>query len=278
MRQSMKMATLATTLVGSLLMVACGGGSDSSSSTAPATATPTTVAATATPVAATATPVSTATATPVSATATPVSATATPVPATATPVPGVTVTPTTAPTSAATTWLPGSELASSLVGGAITAGTNTNFAATAAEITVGGMSFWSKTAGALRVYNDNTNNSVNYNGNSLDGTTFVVGNTVDVTATSRYVAVPASAAALSATVNFTHAASSTAPLCADAPSQIAIADSTGKILAIKSVCDYATTQGSITATVASASKLYVLFSRNGAGGGGIRLWSISYTK
>lgn len=203
-----------------------------------------------------------------------------------------------APAAVTTTWLPTYTELQTAVAAAPSVSGNSNFNLTAAPVSFGGINFYSASAGSLRLHlaSDGTSYAVNYNGSSLkdetkdDPITFVEGsaqvnptlrNVAD--GVTRFVSVPYAPVATPVTLKVTYsngsgnyAAGTNDNGCLNG--QIAIVDQTGKTLKVASSCG--TTQSTITATVtdASVSELFVLMSRNGDGGGGIRIWNIEITK
>jgi len=203
-----------------------------------------------------------------------------------------------APAAVTTTWLPTYTELQTAVAAAPSVNGNSNFNLTAAPVSFGGINFYSVSAGSLRLHlaSDGTSYAVNYNGSSLkdetkdDPITFVEGSAqVNPTlrnvgnGVTRFVSVPYTPVATPVILKVTYsngsgnyAAGTNDNGCLNG--QIAIVDQTGKTLKVASSCG--TTQSTITATVtdASVSELFVLMSRNGDGGGGIRIWNIEITK
>lgn len=197
-----------------------------------------------------------------------------------------------------TTWIPTYADLQSAVAAAPAANNNANFNATVAPITIGGIKFYSASAGSLRLHlnSEGTEYAVNYNGTSAkDDTkdtpvTFVEGaSQVNPTAlnaaggVTRFVSVPFSPVATPVTLKVTYSNGSGNYDAVATPNgclngQIAIVDQSGQTRKVASSCG--TTQSTIEVTITDAniSELFVLMSRNGDGGGGIRIWNIEITK
>lgn len=193
-----------------------------------------------------------------------------------------------------TTWIPTYVDLQSAVAAAPAMNNNANFNATLAPITIGGIKFYSASAGSLRLHLNSagTEYAVNYNGTSVkDDTsgnpiTFVEGSSqVNPTAlnlaggVTRFVSVPFAPVATPVTLTVTYSnGSATAPgACQNG--QIAIVDQTGKTQKVATSCSNPEQSTiSVTVTDATVSELFVLMSRNGDGGGGIRIWKIEITK
>ena len=197
--------------------------------------------------------------------------------------------------SATTTWDPSYFDFSSYVG-LLTAG-NYPFNATATPINVGGLNLYSASAGSLRLYQlGATGYGINYNGTSLKNdteatpVTFVEGSS-QVTPTllnaaggvSRYVSVPLTPVAtpVTLTVSYSNASNNydavaTPKGCLNG--QVAIVDQSGQTRKVASSCGTELSTLSVTITDSTVSELFILMSRNGDGGGGIRIWSVEITK
>ncbi len=193
-----------------------------------------------------------------------------------------------------TTWVPTYTELQTAVAAAPTAGGNANFNITAAPVIFGGIKFYSASAGSLRLHltSDSSAYAVNYNGTSAkDDTssspvTFVEGsvqiNPASLNLTggvTRFVSVPYTPIATPVTLTVTYSNGSATAVGACQTGQIAIVDQTGKTWKVATSCSNPA-RATITATVTdpTVSELFVLMSRNGDGGGGIRIWSIEVTK
>jgi pectate lyase len=197
-----------------------------------------------------------------------------------------------------TTWIPTYADFQSVVAAAPAINNNANFNATVAPITIGGIKFYSASAGSLRLHLNSagTEYAVNYNGTSVKDdienapVTFVEGssqvNPGELNAAggvTRFVSVPVSPSATPLTLTVTYSNGSgnydaviTPKGCLNG--QIAIVDQAGKTLKVASACGTTKSTISLTITDSSVSELFVLMSRNGDGGGGIRIWNIEITK
>jgi hypothetical protein len=180
------------------------------------------------------------------------------------------------------------------VAAAPAANANANFNVTATPITIDGITFYSATAGSLRLHLNSagTEYAINYNGTSVKddtaGTpvTFVEGgNQVNPTAlnigggVTRFISVPFTPSALPITLTVTYSnGSATAPgACQNG--QVAIVDQNGKTWKVGSSCSNPN-KTTLTATITdpTVSELFILMSRNGDGGGGIRIWQVEVTQ
>ncbi|MDO8344907.1 MAG: pectinesterase family protein [Cellvibrio sp.] len=193
-----------------------------------------------------------------------------------------------------TSWLPTYTDLQAAVAAAPAANANANFNVTATPITVGEIKFYSSTAGSLRLHLNSagTEYAINYNGTSAKddtaGTpvTFVEGGIqVNPTAlnsaggVTRFISVPFTPSALPITLTVTYSnGSATAPgACQNG--QVAIVDQNGKTWKVGSSCSNPN-RTTLTATVTdpAVSELFILMSRNGDGGGGIRIWQVEVTQ
>lgn len=174
---------------------------------------------------------------------------------------------------------------------------NANFNATASTpIKIGDFNFQSSGAGNLRLHLNSagTDYAINYNGSSLrtEPTTLVEGTSGQVdptllsgaTGVSRYVSYSFTPTSdpLTMTVTYSNASAnydSTAAPSGCLNGQIAIVDQNGKTWKVASACSNPA-QSIITATVTdpTVSELFILMSRAGDGGGGIRIWDIEVTQ
>ncbi|UUA71570.1 pectate lyase family protein [Cellvibrio sp. QJXJ] len=197
-----------------------------------------------------------------------------------------------APSGIAINWKPShTELASAVVSQP-GANENTNFNATASTpIKIGDFNFQSSGAGNLRLHLNGagTDYAINYNGSSLrtEPTTLVEGTSGQVnptllsgaTGVSRYVsyAFAPSSNPITMTVTYSNASATAAGACQNG--QIAIVDQTGKTWKVASSCSNPE-QSTVSVTIADAtvSELFILMSRNGDSGGGIRIWNIEVTQ
>jgi pectate lyase len=173
------------------------------------------------------------------------------------------------------------------------AGSNSNFNATAAPILFGDFKFYSASSGSLRLHMGNDGSyAINYNGTSLkndaqDSPVSFVEGAVQVDPTllnavggvTRFVSVPYSPVATPVTLTVTYSNGSATAAGACENGQIAIVDQSGKTWKVASSCSNPE-RSTITATVTdpTVSELFILMSRNGDGGGGIRIWNIELTK
>ena len=197
-------------------------------------------------------------------------------------------------------WSPSYDALASAVASAPAANSNANFNATLSPITIGDFKFYSSGSGSLRLHLNAAGDAyaVNYNGTALkdDSTaapvTLVEGTSGQVNPTTlnaaggvtRFVSYPltTSSNGLSVTVTYTNGSGNydavTAPNgCLNG--QIALVDQSGKTWKVASSCGNSV-QNTITATITdnSVTELYVLMSRNGDGGGGIRIWNIAVSQ
>ncbi len=197
--------------------------------------------------------------------------------------------------AATTTWDPSYFDFSSYVG-LLTAG-NYPFNATATPINVGGLNLYSASSGSLRLYEAGvTAYGINYNGTSLKNdtestpVTFVEGSSQVIPTllnaaggVSRYVSVPFTPVTtpVTLTVSYSNASNNydaiaTPKGCLNG--QVAIVDQSGKTRKVVSSCGTGLSTFSVTITDSTVSELFILMSRNGDGGGGIRIWSVEITK
>jgi len=195
---------------------------------------------------------------------------------------------------ATTNWLPTYIDLQAAVVAAPVANANSNFNITATPITIGGIKFYSATAGSLRLHLNSagTEYAINYNGTSAKddtaGTpvTFVEGgNQVNPAAlnsaggVTRFISVPftPSAAPITLTVTYSNGSATAPGACQNG--QVAIVDQNGKTWKVGSSCSNPN-KTTLTATVTdpAVSELFILMSRNGDGGGGIRIWQVEVTQ
>lgn len=193
-----------------------------------------------------------------------------------------------------TTWVPTYTELQTAVAAAPAANNNANFNVTSAPVTFSGIKFYSASAGSLRLHltSDSSAYAVNYNGTSAkDDTqpspvTFVKGGVqVNPTAlnlaggVTRFVSIPYTPVATPVTLSVTYSNGSATAAGACENGQVAIVDQTGKTWEVGSSCSNpARTTLTATVTDSSVSELFILMSRNGDSGGGIRIWSIEITK
>lgn len=280
-RNSTKVA-LAATLMGSLLLVACGGDS-SSDNTANPTSVPTVAPTTAPTVAPTAVPTAVPTTEP--------TAVPTAVP-TAEPTAAPTTVPTAAPGGTSINWLPTYSELSTLVASDPASGANASFNATTAPALVGGINFYSKGLGNLRLFNEGTAYAVNYNGSSVSTTTALTeGSSIGIvynTNLSRYISVPYTATTSEVTLVVEYSNSTTGTITsgqvggkAYGAAEIVITDKNGKIIKVANACPNDGTTAladKVTTTVkltdATNTEFFVLFNRATDGTGGLRVWSV----
>ncbi len=193
-----------------------------------------------------------------------------------------------------TSWLPTyTELQSAVVAAPAT-NNNANFNLTASPVTIGGIKFYSSTAGSLRLHLNSagTEYAVNYNGTSAkDDTvaapvTFAEGGTqVNPSAlntaggVTRFISVPFTPVATPVTLTVTYSNGSATAAGACQNGQVAIVDQTGKTWKVGTSCSNpAKTTLTATITDPTVSELFILMSRNGDSGGGIRIWQVDITR
>jgi pectate lyase len=178
--------------------------------------------------------------------------------------------------------------------GAVASG-NYPFNVTADPISVNGFNFFSGSAASLRLHETSDSvYAINYNGSSLrtEPTTLVEGTSGQVNpkqlsgagGVSRFVSYPFTPTSNPITFKVTYSNASANYDATATPNgclngQIAIVDQSGKTWKVASACSNPE-QSTITAIITdpTVSELFVLMSRNGDGGGGIRIWSIEITK
>ncbi len=198
-----------------------------------------------------------------------------------------------------TSWMPSYTDLQSAVVSAPAANTNANFNATATPAAIGGIKFYSATAGGLRLHFNSagTAYAINYNGTALKSDTtgtpvvLVEGTSGQVNPVSlntaggvtRFVSVPVAASAepLTLAVTYSNAsnnydASTNTTGCLNG--QIAVVDQTGKTWKVASACGTAQSTMAVTISDASVTELYVLMTRNTDTGGGIRIWKLDVTR
>ncbi len=193
-----------------------------------------------------------------------------------------------------TSWLPTYTELQSAVAAAPAANGNANFNLTAAPVTIGGIKFYSASAGSLRLHLNSagTEYAINYNGTSAkDDTvavpvTFVEGGTqvnpaaLNTTGgVTRFVSVPFTPVATPVTLTVTYSNGSATAAGACQNGQVAIVDQTGKTWKVGTSCSNpAKTTLTATITDPTVSELFILMSRNGDSGGGIRIWQVDITR
>lgn len=173
-----------------------------------------------------------------------------------------------------TTWLPTFTALSALLATNATdpaPGGNVNFAAIS-PTAVSGIEIYSKSAGGLRLYKNDAGDAywIQYNGANL--VLGAVGTQVAADTADRYLAVPSVTSGSTVTVKYTYGSSSTCQNCTNA--SVALTDAAGTILATQ-VIPALSGEQTISATATSTGKMYVLFGRNGDGGGSLRVWSVT---
>lgn len=174
---------------------------------------------------------------------------------------------------------------------------NANFNATAsAPVKIGDFNFQSSGAGNLRLHLNSagTDYAINYNGSSLrtEPTTLVEGTSGQVdptllsgaTGVSRYVSYTFAPSSDPITMTVTYSNASANYDATIAPSgclngQIAIVDQNGKAWKVASACSNPA-QSTLMATITdpTVSELFILMSRAGDSGGGIRIWNIDISQ
>jgi pectate lyase len=141
----------------------------------------------------------------------------------------------------------------------------------------------------LHLNSAGTDYAINYNGSSLrtEPTTLVEGTSGQVnpallsgtTGVSRYVsyAFTPSDNPITMTVTYSNASATAPSACQNG--QVAIVDQTGKTWKVASSCSNPEQSTiSVTITDATVSELFVLMTRAGDEGGGIRIWNIQVTQ
>lgn len=164
------------------------------------------------------------------------------------------------------------------------AGGNANFTGNAVPYSIGGFNFYSPSDGRLRLHNSGTAYAINFNGSSIpDEPLILVEGTsgqVDPTklnasgGVSRYVSVPYAATPNPVTLTITYSNSSSS--CVNG--QIAVLDQTGKTHKVASACGSSQSVLTVTVTDPNVTELFILNTRSGDSGGGIRIWNIDVTK
>jgi len=163
-------------------------------------------------------------------------------------------------------------------------GANVNFTGNAAPYSIAGFNYYSPSDGRLRLHNSGTAYAINFNGSSTpdEPLTLVEGTSGQVDpkilnasgGVSRYVSVPYTATANPVTLSVTYSNSSSS--CVNG--QIAIVDQNGKTWKVASACGSAQSVVTVTVTDPTVTELFILNTRSGDSGGGIRIWSIEVTK
>lgn len=193
-----------------------------------------------------------------------------------------------------TSWLPTYTELQSAVAAAPVANNNANFNLTASPVTIGGIKFYSSTAGSLRLHLNSagTEYAINYNGTSakddttVSPVTFVEGGTqVNPTAlnvaggVTRFISVPFTPVSTPVTLTVTYSNGSATAAGACQNGQVAIVDQTGKTWKVGTSCSNPN-KTTLTATITdpTVSELFILMSRNGDSGGGIRIWQVDITR
>lgn len=186
-----------------------------------------------------------------------------------------------------TTWAPAYADFSTYVG-ALASG-NYPFTTTAEPITIGDFKFYSSTDGSLRLHETSAPlYAINYNGTSLkdDSTSapvvLVEGTSGQVDpkirngagGVTRYVSIPFAGTADPVTVKVTY--SNASGSCVNG--QVALVDQNTKTWKVASACG--TTNSTMETTIADATvtELFILMTRSGDSGGGIRIWNIEVTQ
>ena len=141
-----------------------------------------------------------------------------------------------------------------------------------------GVSIYNKSASAIMIRTNSTDDmntlvGLNYNGGITDS----IANGIAVESLDRYICIPVDGAGtVTASVKIVNSSSKTGTL------QVAFVDADGKLLGDLVTANVAdgkigTTDsnlGNITGSVTKAGNVYLAFSRNGAGGGGMDVYSI----
>jgi pectate lyase len=163
-------------------------------------------------------------------------------------------------------------------------GANVNFTGNAVPYSIGGFNYYSPSDGRLRLHNSGTAYAINFNGSSLpdEPLTLVEGTSGQVDPTllnssggvSRYVSVPYAATPNPVTLAITYSNSSGS--CVNG--QIAVLDQNGKTHKVASACGSSQSVLTVTVTDPNVTELFILNTRSGDSGGGIRIWSIEVTK
>ncbi len=246
---------VASALVLSLVLVACGGGSDNDDSTPAATPSSASSASSAPSSSSSSSDASSSDASSSDASSSDASSSA---------------------PSTGTSWVPTfSAVSAQIAVSDPAANGNADFPAMTAAAIVDGIELFSPSSKNLRLYKHETDGTyaINFNGSSL-ATLGDVGTVVDVSGNFRYIAAAAVSNGDEVRVTYTYTGSGSCTAnCAT--SRIALVDAGGNVLASKANLPDLTGEDTISATATSAGKMYVLFSRNTGEGGGIRVWSVT---
>lgn len=181
-----------------------------------------------------------------------------------------------------TTWTPALAEFSGMIG-ALASG-NYPFNANAAPVAVSGLNFYSPSAGSLRLHEaSGPVYAINYNGTSFKSDVVMVEGTsgqVDpkilngTGGVTRYVSIPVAASNLPLTVKITY--SNASGSCVNG--QISLVDQNTKAWKVASACGTGNSTLEVTLTDATVTELFILMSRNGDSGGGIRIWQVEVTR
>jgi len=181
-----------------------------------------------------------------------------------------------------TSWTPSLAEFSGMIG-ALASG-NYPFNANAAPVAVSGLNFYSPSAGSLRLHEaSGPVYAINYNGTSFKSDVVMVEGTsgqVDpkiLNATggvTRYVSIPVAASSLPLTVKITYSNASAS--CVNG--QISLVDQNTKAWKVASACGTTNSILEVTLTDETVTELFILMSRNGDSGGGIRIWQVDVTR
>ncbi|WP_246841618.1 pectinesterase family protein [Cellvibrio sp. PSBB023] len=183
-----------------------------------------------------------------------------------------------------TTWTPNYADLQTAVASDPATGANVNFTGNVAPYSLAGFNFYSPSDGRLRLHNSGTAYAINYNGSSLpnEPLTLVEGTSGQVDpkllnvsgGVSRYVSVAYVATPNPVTLTVVYSNSSSS--CVNG--QIAVLDQTGKTHKVASACGTEQSVMSVTVTDPNVTELFILNTRSGDAGGGIRIWNIEITK
>lgn len=175
----------------------------------------------------------------------------------------------------------------SLLAAAPAAG-NTNFSATASPVSALGLIFYSRDAGRLRYSINNDKGSINYNGASFQSdltaaTDVSVGTQLtQFSNLIRYIAIPVTVTASSVDIvlNYANASKdySEAELNGCLNGLVILTDQVGRVLKTASACGVDYRDMTLRVTDETVTHVYVLMTRAGDGGGGIRVENISITQ
>ena len=142
---------------------------------------------------------------------------------------------------------------------------------------VAGATIYSKGAGNLRMrINEKTVTAINYNGADADS----IANGANIDSLSRWISIPVTGAGtVSASIKAVNSSSNTGTL------QMGLFDADGKLLGKLVTADVATgnitdteaSTATLSGTVSAAGTVYVILSRNGANGGGMDVYNITFT-